>query len=126
MSKEYLCQWHIERISAGGICVRHRTATYNTRKRRPLNLACAASMPDGCILAMSKEHIVTGGIRRPLASIGLVWPALHVMASTGWPVRPDQVPFVFLLAGNGRPMMPMVPVVLAVFSAWLAWLEPMA
>ena len=71
-------------------------------------------------------HSVTGGIRRPLAWIGLFWPALHVMASTGWPVRPDQVPFVFLLAGNGRPMMPMVPVVLAVFSAWLAWLEPMA
>ena len=41
-------------------------------------------------------------------------------------MRPDQVPFVFRLAGNGRPVMPMVPVVLTVFSAWLAWLEPMA
>lgn len=41
-------------------------------------------------------------------------------------MRPDQVPFVFLLAGNGRPVMPMVTVVATVFSAWMAWVEPMA
>ncbi len=57
-----------------------------------------------CPMAVSKlcrmTHSVRGGIRRPLASIGLFWPALHVMASTGSPVRPDQVPFVFRLASE--------------------------
>ena len=48
-----------------------------------------------CLMAVSKlcrmTHSVTGGIRRPLAWIGLFWPAVPEMASTGWPVRPDRV-----------------------------------
>ncbi len=41
-------------------------------------------------------------------------------------MRPDQVTFVFRLAGIVRPVATMMPVVPAVFSAWLAWVEPMA